>query len=836
MTLRLEVRQQHHTCDFRLSWGEGQHLPPATLPYPKALSEAYQQWQQAYLNFYRSFRGRVADVGNFSDVEDWRSQLVTAEADLLTEFHEWLRHKKLDSIRRQIAQLAKELSVQASLKEDFDISLTIFLTCDPIELERLPWEAWEIGKELGTTTTIRIARAPDMIRATPIKEARQGRNRVLIILGDDTGLDFKSDREAVQGLSHVADIHFVGWQPKQNIADLFNQITTAITDKRGWDLLLFAGHSNETKITGGELAIAPGISISVSELIPCLTIAKQRGLQFALFNSCSGLSIANSLIDLGFNQVAVMREPVHNKVAQEFLVQFLRNMAQYKDVHEALIAASQFLKLEKNLTYPSSALIPSLFCRPGQQLFCFRRFGWKEWIRPLLPTRKQAIALAGVACLSVLLPVQGVLLEQRLWSQALYRRVTGQLTGQQSDVISNSITLVQIDEESLQKAGITEPNPMDRTYLAQIIDQLSQLDAQVVGVDYLLDRPAQQETDDQAIADAMQQSASQGTWFVLASKLNANGEWSTLLPGVNFPSDMPNWSLQGNINLLGHRRDHNLLPAYMSLVYPGIAESENRLPFSYLLALAAQANAESDSLQPTLQSQSPLLTQLLEYLGQREQNLTTLFSSRSHLQDITILSYWLKQIWLHPIIDFSIPPNQVYQSIPAWQVLDDSSAAKLDFQNQIVVIAAGGYEEAGLLPEQDNKVLPAAVRHWRFWQENRSAPLDIITGGEVHAYMLHHFLTQRLVVPIPDLWMIGVAALCGKITVLALQNRSIHRRQGMVLLAGATAAYGALSLQAYVSAAILFPWLLPSVIFWIYAFPVLGTLNDHNEKSYVAFA
>jgi len=156
---------------------------------------------------------------------------------------------------------------------------------------------------------------------------------------------------------------------------LLNQITTAITDKRGWDLLLFAGHSNETRITGGELAIAPNVSITLSELAPYLKIAKQRGLQFALFNSCSGLDIAKFLVDLGFNQVAVMREPIHNKVAQEFLVQFLRSMAQYRDAHDALLIASQFLKLEKNLTYPSSALIPSLFCRPGQEVFRSKNSG-----------------------------------------------------------------------------------------------------------------------------------------------------------------------------------------------------------------------------------------------------------------------------------------------------------------------------------------------------------------------------------------------------------------------------------------------------------------------------
>lgn len=99
----------------------------------------------------------------------------------------------------------------------------------------------------------------------------------------------------------------MGWQPGQEIAELKAKISAAIADERGWDVLFFAGHSNETVLTGGELAIAPNVSLSISEITPQLLKAKQRGLQFALFNSCSGLTLANSLIDLGLSQVAVMR-------------------------------------------------------------------------------------------------------------------------------------------------------------------------------------------------------------------------------------------------------------------------------------------------------------------------------------------------------------------------------------------------------------------------------------------------------------------------------------------------------------------------------------------------
>lgn len=819
MTVRLEVRQQPHCCEFRLSWGEGQQLPPIPLPLPTLVLGAYEQWQRAYLNFYRTFRGRVVGVGSLSEVDDRRAQLVKAEADLLSEFHQWLRSPKLADIRGQIAQLAKARSLQATPRP---ASLTIFLTCHPTELERLPWEAWEIGQELGTVTAIRLARAPDQIRARPVKATRQGRNRVLVILGDDTGLDFKADREAVQGLGAIADIHFMGWQPGQDNTALLTQITAAITDHRGWDLLLFAGHSNEAVTGGGELAIAPNLALSVQELAPALAVAQQYGLQFALFNSCSGLDIAKSLIDLGFNQVAILREPIHNRVAQEFLVQFLRAMAQDKDVHEALIAASQALKLEKNLTFPSSALVPSLYCRPGRTLFRFRQFGWRAWLRQLRPTRRQAVALAGVVGLSLLLPVQSRLLEQRLWSQAVYRRLSGQTT---AAVSPRPITLVQIDEASLVKAGISSPNPMNRTYLAELIDQINRRGARVVGVDYVLDRLAPDSLDDQAIAAALGRSVAQGTWFVLATIPTAYDEWSPILPAEKFPSPLPHWALPGDIQAS---------EVYMSLVNPWADPAQTPLPFAYLLALAAELESDPAAPRPSFENPSPLISQAVDYLEANGMPHTARFSTRSRYHPVTVLGYWVKQWWLQPIVDFSLPPGQVYQTVPAWQLLETSAAGELGFQDHIVMLVPGGYGEAGVMPGQDNWPIPAAVRHWRFWQNPSATAPSTITGGEIHAYMVHHLLTQRLVVPIPDLWMVGVAVLVGQGAVLALQHRPLCRRQGYGLLLGATAVYGLLSLQIYISAAILVPWLLPSATVWIYALPMVNRWQPDKPKSFSA--
>ncbi|NES67232.1 MAG: hypothetical protein F6K24_19300, partial [Okeania sp. SIO2D1] len=71
----------------------------------------------------------------------------------------------------------------------------------------------------------------------------------------------------------------------------------------------------------------------------------------------------------------------------------------------------------------------------------------------------------------------------------------------------------------------------------------------------------------------------------------------------------------------------------------------------------------------------------------------------------------------------------------------------------------------------------------------------------------------------PNLWLIVLAALLGKGTILVLENRTQTQKQEIILLLFLlTLIYALASLQIYISAAILLPWLLPSLTFWIYIF------------------
>ncbi|MBO3458531.1 CHASE2 domain-containing protein [Aetokthonos hydrillicola Thurmond2011] len=784
----LKVQKIEQFCLFELSWGEGQRLT-TQIDYSNILTQLYQEWQRAYLGFYQSehLRGRAVGGGVAAVAVDWHAELVKAETKLMYEFHRWLRSAELYEIRARIAQGNQELTKPPIGNIGTSEPIKIFLTCAPIELDRFPWEAWEIGTEFGTTKSIQVIRSPLNIGANTRNFGRlkNRRARILAILGDDTGLNFQKEKLALESLMKIADVKFTGWQPDEKPRQVIQEIANAIADEEGWDVLFFAGHSNETDMTGGELSVAPGVSISIKEIAPQLAAAKRRGLQVAIFNSCSGLKIADSLIDLGFSQVVVMREPIHNRVAQEFLVLFLQGLGKYLDIYEAMTAARQSLRSH---TYPSAYLVPSLFCHPGSKLFRIPNVGWQKEIKKFLPTSLEAIALTASIILSFIPPVKDLFVDGRMLSQAFYRQVTGQISSDEAPPVA----LVEIDTESITKAYLpnSQIHPLSRTYLGKLIERARELNAGVVGIDFILDAPQKDPRfGDRDLGRAVRRAVDDKMWIIFGAILTSDHEM-----GVNNLTAIAhrNWTLQGYTDADPYRVE---LPD----------DCYTACPISYLMSLVQTANQEMSGLPvPHTSRIINLRTQLLKTLEKnppKTGNLGALWRTRSAFA-------------LQPVIDFSLPPEQVYHKIPAWKFLEDSQTNNFPLiPKQVVLIAAGNDERLGIAPGQpDYSPAPSAMNYWTHQ--------SVLTGGESLAYMTHHFLRRHLVTPIPDLWMIVVAMILGKTVVFALKKQSQLnpklRLQIMVICVCMVMSYALIAFQLYITAAILLPWLLPSSVFLSY--------------------
>ena len=776
MKFQLEIQQIGCTCLFKLKWDREKQIS-TVVSYPNALSELYRAWRKAYLDFYKTaLRARVRKIkndGKISLPQDRHRQLVQIEAQLLEVFYSWLRSEDLYKIRSKIAiEGGKDKATTA-----------LFITCSG-ELERLPWETWELGAEFDRS--VAIVRSPTNITSSNQNTLKSRRKpRILVLLGDDTGLDLNGDRTAINTLKQIAEVELVTWNNQQSITEIKQQIQRALTDAKGWEVLFFAGHSNDTAITGGEIAIAPHLALSVNEIADGLKVAQANGLQFALFNSCSGLSIANSLIDLGLSQVVVMREPVHNQVAQVFLVQFLQALADGRNVQQALVSAKEQLKQEKQkLIYPSAYLIPSLFCHPEARLYRIQPWGWRKQLKQWLPSRREAIAASALCLLSIMPPVQNYLLDKRTLVQSIYGDVTEQLPTAEAPV-----TLIHIDEESLRKAEIDRPVPMDRQYLARLVDRLVAAEVNIIGIDYLFDRSQPQ--NDPILAKSIEEAVERDrTWFIFGAYKQIDEREKGVEPETNIGS--PNWTLQGYTDGL---------PNYMTLV-PKSSDCIRVCPFSYLLATVHQVDRDT-RLQPNIYSQANLRNSIYDRVADEKQDR---FIQQAKLPSLIIsVHQYLKQQWLRPIIDFSVPTDLVYNRIPAWELLDKN----IKFKTQIVIIGSGGYSEAGLSKGSDNLSTPSAIGYWNARKDLRRGETPF-TGSEVLAYMTYQWLNRRLVVPIPELWAVLIALLIAKSIKLSLRDNTFTVKWLLIWLFSAATVYGLIVLQLYISNAILLPWLLPS--------------------------
>ncbi|MEO1210462.1 MAG: CHASE2 domain-containing protein [Cyanobacteria bacterium J06638_20] len=788
LLFQLTIQQIDTICTFQLAWGTGQRLH-AQLPFPPELMRLYWDWQRAYLNFYRSLpgteaseaiaptlpddalRGRLVSSGaGTSTATDWQADLAEFQHRLQLELHRWLHHAALNPIRQEILKAAHVAEKQGS-------TIDVLITCHPLDLARLPWETWELGAEAGIASHIRLARAPFTIQEAAQTNSRNHRRpRILVILGDDRGLDFQREKQATTALRKLADVVFIGWEPGKSVGQVKDEIQTALVDSKGWDALFFAGHSNEKDSMGGELGIAPNGYVRIAEMKAPLAIAKQNGLQFALFNSCKGLNLAESLIDLGLSQVVIMREPIHNSVAEAFFVRFAQALAQHKDVQECLRDACHTLKTQKALTYPAADLVPSLFRYPHTELFRIPPTGWREWLAVVSPNRVEAIALIVLLLLTWQLPVQKWLLERRVLAQAIYQ----DLPFRPAPPAPPPTLLLQIDEASLRDEKRFRPIPRD--YLARLVDQFA--GTPVIGMDYLLDLP---DEDDPLLAESLETAAQQGSHFVLgASREQNTGEWRYAQDSLRNPE----WSLSGSMTTRG--------TLYAELL------SREPLPLSFLLA-----NLHRQCVDPSASCDLPAIPQTQRVVPEQP--------ARFRAGWVTRFSYWLGQMWLHPIIDYSLPPEQVYDTLSSQDALDtDNPLADRPSQTLFIV---PNYAAAGIEREnEDNFVAPAA---FRYWQDGRR----ILTGGEYHAYLLYQYLNNRMVTPIPDVWMIVLAAALGKGVLLLWPRAMENRRRYFLALGSGTLLYIVLSLELYASSvAIALPILSPLLAFW------LVTIPRHRER------
>lgn len=339
----------------------GARLPPL----PTGLSESLENWKQAYRDQeeVRSYDTRIA--GGRINTPPSASEIRRLVNSLKQQFDDWLKSGDLQwqTIRETLIKLAGVSSDETQLVLDFR---------NAPDLKRLPWQEWSLFEEHypNQEAALRISDVNIFNPQPPHFSPRRSKVRILVVIGESTGINTQADLDRITKLQ-IEDAYRAEVIPL--IQPRRRDLQETLLDADGYDLFVFVGHSrSQDDGTVGWLMLNHQDEISVEDFRLSLKEAIKKGLRLVIFNSCDGLGLAKQLADLNLSQCIVMKEPVPDRVAIEFLDRFLHQFAERSQplltsVHIARQGLEHF-----NFQYPNVTWLPTVCVRSNAEPLTWR--------------------------------------------------------------------------------------------------------------------------------------------------------------------------------------------------------------------------------------------------------------------------------------------------------------------------------------------------------------------------------------------------------------------------------------------------------------------------------
>jgi CHASE2 domain-containing sensor protein len=448
------------------------------LPAAPELIRCYRIWQSTYLALCdrRVIRSAAEATGEL-EIDDSGitqvSQLSFQELSqqIQQQINVWLRSEGFFAIERQ---LRSQLNPGDEIRVIFEANNDL--------LQRLPWHCWDFFRDYPQAE-MALSQPEYRRRGSSRSPAPRKKVRVLAILGSCQDIDVEAERQFLQRLPNT-EVKFL-------ITPLRQEFNQQLWDASGWDILFFAGHSH-TEGTTGRIYInqnPSNNSLTIEQLEEALGTAIDNGLKLAIFNSCDGIGLAQALGRLYIPQVIVMREPVPNRVAQEFLRYFLEGFALERlPLYPAVRQARRKLQgLEDE--FPGASWLPVLCQNPAEIPPHWQAWFKKSSIEFRLPTQRevQTIVLSSLLVTGLVAAVRwlGLLQPLELWAFDHLMQLRPQ---EESDP---RILVVTVTEQDIQAQG-NEPrlgSLSDRT-LNRLLEKLEQNQPVAIGLDIYRDYPA----------------------------------------------------------------------------------------------------------------------------------------------------------------------------------------------------------------------------------------------------------------------------------------------------------------------------------------------------------
>ena len=347
-------------------WISGYSRPQqfiGSLPAAPILALLYRNWQTIYTDIC----SRLVDAQEFG--RQLTSELVDEEIDDELEIETGginnISQISFDEICQNLSQNLNSwlntpdfLSIEAQLRSQLDRESEIQVTLETNDnlIRRLPWHCWQFFEDYPQAE---LALSQQTYIRQVQKQQETEKVRILAVLASIQGLELAAEHSFLDFLEQ-ADTTFLT-QPS------IQELNSELLNPHGWEILFFAGHS-QTEGKTGRIYLnehSKNNSLTIEQLQASLKIAIANGLKLAIFNSCDGLGLANTLEKLHIPTIIVMREPVPNRVAQEFFKHFLTAFAVFhKSLNLSVRQAREQLELLEE-DFPGASWLPAICQNPA---------------------------------------------------------------------------------------------------------------------------------------------------------------------------------------------------------------------------------------------------------------------------------------------------------------------------------------------------------------------------------------------------------------------------------------------------------------------------------------
>jgi CHASE2 domain-containing sensor protein len=506
------------------------------LPPTPEIPQYYSSWANTYrrLGLRSRLEASARQVTNVCKIETCCN---TAQI-LRDRLNTWLCSEPFRPIREKL--------LEQLIPSD---AIRIVIQTENSGLRRLPWHLWDLCDRYPKAEIALSAPVYERVEQLAPPHVKV---RILAIIGNSVGINTQADRLLLEQLPD-AEISFLVEPERQELTEeLWRQ---------GWDILFFAGHSSShDNDETGRIYLNQTDSLTIDQLRYALRRSVERGLKIAIFNSCDGLGLARNLADLQIPQIIVMREPVPDRVSQEFLKYFLQAFARGESFYLAVREAREKLQgLEDR--FPCATWLPMICQNPAVLPPTWQELGGSimqeslslvaedssppdqaqpspvhptsKWWRSLLAGR---LSLGKVVLMSLVTTSLVMLTRQLGLLQPLELKAFDQLMrSRPAEPPDSRLLVVTVTEEDIEAQQdelkkVNPPRSLSDRSLARLLEILESHQPRAIGLDIYRDFPVAAEYKDLA-----RRMNSNNRLFVICQISNPQSNY----PGVAPPPEIP---------------------------------------------------------------------------------------------------------------------------------------------------------------------------------------------------------------------------------------------------------------------------------------------------------